>query len=45
MGKIGYRGRGAFSRAFKAKYGIDPAAYRQGAGHGEDGWVLCGNLA
>ncbi len=27
-GKIGYRSRGNLSRAFKAKYGIDPNAYR-----------------
>jgi transcriptional regulator GlxA family with amidase domain len=33
-GKIGYRSRSNFSRAFKAKYGIDPAGYRQGAGRG-----------
>jgi AraC-like DNA-binding protein len=45
VGKVGDRGRGNFSRAFKAKYGIDPAAYRQAAGRGEDGWVLCGNSA
>ncbi len=30
-GKIGYRSRSNFSRAFKARYGVDPAAYRQGA--------------
>ncbi len=35
-GKIGYRSRSNFSRAFKAKYGVDPAAYRQGAGRGEE---------
>ena len=31
-GKIGYKSRSNFSRAFKAKYGVDPLAYRQGAG-------------
>ncbi len=35
-GKIGYKSRSNFSRAFKAKYGVDPLAYRQGAGRGED---------
>jgi transcriptional regulator GlxA family with amidase domain len=33
-GKIGYRSRSNFSRAFKARYGIDPAGYRQEAGQG-----------
>ncbi len=33
-GKIGYKSRSNFSRAFKAMYGIDPAAYRQGEGRG-----------
>jgi AraC-like DNA-binding protein len=31
-GKIGYRSRSNFSRAFKALYGVDPLAYRQGEG-------------
>ncbi len=35
-GKIGYRSRSNFSRAFKARYGVDPAAYRQGAGRGTE---------
>ncbi len=35
-GKIGYRSRSNFSRAFKAMYGIDPLAYRQGEGRGEE---------
>ncbi len=35
-GKIGYRSRSNFSRAFKAKYGVDPAGYRQGAGRGAE---------
>ena len=35
-GKIGYRSRSNFSRAFKAKYGVDPLAYRQGEGRGEE---------
>jgi len=34
-GKIGYRSRSNFSRAFKARYGLDPATYRQDAGRGE----------
>ncbi len=35
-GKIGYKSRSNFSRAFKAKYGVDPQAYRQGEGRGGD---------
>ncbi len=35
-GKIGYRSRSNFSRAFKAKYGLDPQAYRQGEARGEE---------
>ncbi len=35
-GKIGYRGRGNFSRAVKAGYGVDPAGHRQGAGRGAE---------
>ena len=31
-GKIGYRSRSNFSRAFKARYGLDPNAYRQSGG-------------
>ncbi|MEE8505853.1 MAG: helix-turn-helix domain-containing protein [Kiloniellales bacterium] len=30
-GKIGYKSRSNFSRAFKAIYGVDPNAYRHGA--------------
>ena len=30
-GKIGYRSRSNFSRAFKTLYGVDPNAYRHGA--------------
>jgi len=35
-GKIGYRSRSNFSRAFKARYGLDPATYRQDAERGEE---------
>ena len=35
-GKIGCRSRSNFSRAFKALYGVDPLAYRRGAGRGEE---------
>lgn len=35
-GKIGYKSRSNFSRAFKARYGVDPAAYRQGTGRGAE---------
>lgn len=31
-GKIGYRSRSNFSHAFKTLYGVDPNAYRHGAG-------------
>jgi AraC-like DNA-binding protein len=35
-GRIGYRSRSNFSRAFKAMYGVDPAAYRRGEGRGDE---------
>lgn len=35
-GKIGYRSRSNFSRAFKVMYGIDPNAYRQNIAHHGD---------
>jgi AraC-like DNA-binding protein len=35
-GKIGYRSRSNFTRAFKARYGLDPNAYRQGTGRGAE---------
>jgi len=33
-GKIGYRSRSNFSRAFKALYGVDPITFRQSGGGG-----------
>jgi AraC-like DNA-binding protein len=30
-GRVGYRSRSHFSRAFKARYGVDPAGFRTGA--------------
>jgi AraC-like DNA-binding protein len=35
-GKIGYRSRSNFTRAFKARYGLDPNAYRRGTGRGAE---------
>ena len=32
-GKIGYRSRSNFTRAFKTHYGVDPNAYRHAPGH------------